>query len=139
LLLLEDNYLTNHNRNAFLKDQLKLQNNVKTWDDGKVSVIEEKDNDVHVHLIFCPACHKRSGKRVVVGGFQWAINPNGMYGSMKFIKLSYVCGTCSTETELPAKDIEIINKYADDNIDRVHFPSNTRTAIKNQITAMTQY
>ena len=126
-------------RNAHLRDQLNLQKDVKIWEDGKVSVIEEKNNDVYVHLIFCPNCHSKSGKRVVVGGFQWAINPNGMYGSMTFIKLSYICGTCSTETNLPEKDVAIINGYAQQNIDRVHFPSNTRTAIKTQIEGMTRY
>jgi hypothetical protein len=126
-------------RNRFLRDQLNLQKDVKIWEDGKVSVIEEKNNDVYVHLIFCPTCHKKSNKRVVTSGFQWAINPNGLYGSMTFIKLSFVCGTCATETPLPVRDLAVINGYAQQNIDRVHFPSNTRTAIKAQIEGMTQY
>jgi hypothetical protein len=142
--------LTHINKNRFIENQLtnlkegdkvpgSASRVLKVYDNGEISVINERNGECYVNIIFCPHCQAKTGKDVITGGFQWIINPNGMYGSLTFLKLAFACSTCYKETPLPAGDVITINKYSSDNIDKVHFPFNTRTAIKDQIAGMKQY
>lgn len=101
----------------------------KKWMGSKIvkdwrARIEEKDDKITMNLIICDQC------AYLCGGVKYKFMTHSLYGSMSFFDLRYVCTNCGHEIELDKDELNRINKYSMDSIDKVNFPAGIKTMIK---------